>query len=230
MFQDRSAPRPRLRTSQALLRAVVFSAIAFSTSGISMAEGTRVPMSDAEVLAFGEDPKSGDFFRMIGDPLLDNADQIQPKAINATRYTTIAGIEFRPRSDAANFYNPAHAGLYCQPSSSNSIAEAQLQLPQSAQFQFVRIYGVDNNENDMNVALVERCQPIAAAGNVTTTVLGTVLTSGTPGRLTQSISIPNAVEVDNVLCSYSLRAQLNSVVNGCAPGIELDKVRVQWLE
>jgi hypothetical protein len=190
----------------------------------------RIPMSDAEVRAMGEDPASGDFFRLPHDPALDNADRAQPKQILATRYTSIAGSEFRPRSSAAKFIVPTHARLLCQVDSTNSVAEAQLFLPDGAEFQFVRIYAEDANENDLNVALVERCQPTAAGGNVTSTVLGSVITSGTPGRVTLSTSIAGAATVDNLQCSYALRAQLNSVVTGCAPALSLDKVRVQWIE
>ncbi len=205
-------------------------ALGLCLSGTMLAKELRVPMSDAEVRALGEDPDSGAFFKLQHEPLLDNGDQLKAKGGAATFYTSIAASEFRPRSSALKFIVPIHTTLICQLDSNTSLAEAQIQLPNAAQLQFVRIYASDANENDLNVALVERCQPIAAAGNVSTTVLGSVLTSGTPGRLTQSVGIPGAVNVDNVLCAYSLRVQLNSIVNGCAPDLSLDKVRVQWIQ
>ncbi len=212
----------------AMLALMIGASLSASASGA--AAELRQPMSEAEVIAFGEEPKSGAYYQLPTDPTLVNADQHQPKGGSSTFYTSIAASEFRPRSSASDFYIPYSTTLACRPTGTNSLAEAQLQLPQGAQFQFLRIYAGDVNENDLNVALVERCQPIAAAGNVTTTVLGSVLTSGTPGQLTQSIGIPGAQTVDNVQCTYSLRVQLNSTVNGCAPGLQLDKARVQWIQ
>lgn len=233
MFLNTTACRlePQRRAAAMRLATTTLGvAIGFCLSAAALASTERVPMSDAEVLALGEDPASGTFLRIPHEPLLDNADQVAPGQVLATRYTSIAGSEFRPRSSASKFVVVQHARLFCQTDSTNSLAEAQVFLPDGAQFQFVRIYAEDANENDMNVALIERCQPSAGAGNVVSTVLGTVLTSGAPGRLTQSIGIPGPVTVDNVQCSYSLRLQLSSVVNGCAPALSLDKVRVQWIE
>lgn len=187
-------------------------------------------LSNDEIRAFGEDPKGGEFYRLKLDQKSANADQVAPNGGVGTSYTSIAASEFRPRSNRASFNVPNHAALSCQIDSTNSLAEAQLQLPQGATLQFLRIYGNDSTDQDLNVALVERCQPVATAGNVTSTVLASVLTSGTPGRLTQSISFPAATTIDNDLCVYSLRLQLGSTVNGCAGGLFLDKARVQWIQ
>jgi len=231
MTPDHSHPPARHGRRASVARALA-AGLACWLGAVSAEDAQRIPMSDAEVRAFGEVPASGAFFRLPHDPLLDNTDAraSHAKAINATQYTSIAGIEFRPRSDADEFGIQVYTQLFCHVGATNSLAEAQLQLPDGARFQFLRIYATDADENAMNVALVERCQPIAAAGNVVTTVLGTVLTTGSAGILTQSVAIPGDVAVDNVQCSYGLRAQFGSTVNGCAPSMALDKVRVQWLE
>lgn len=191
------------------------------------ASDTKQRLSAQEILALGENP-DGEFYRWPHDPALDNRDQSQPNGGTGTFYTAIAGSEFRPRNANAFFNVPNAAALICLSNSTNSLAEAQIQFSQGATLQFLRIYGTDGSDQDMNVALLERCQP-AGAGNVTTTVLGSVLTSGAGGRYTQSVALPAAVSVDNLLCTYSLRVQLASTVNGCVPGLSLDKARVQWI-
>jgi hypothetical protein len=198
-------------------------------SAVCVASATKQALSEQAVRDLGEDPASAQFYQLPHVIALDNADQNQPNGGANTFYSSIAASEFRPRSSNASFNVPNHAALLCQTDSTNSLAEAQIQFSQGATLQFLRIYANDSSDQDLNVALLERCQPIASAGNVTTTVLGSVLTSGTPGRLTQSIGLPAGTTVDNVLCTYSLRVQLASTVNGCATGLFLDKARVQWI-
>lgn len=193
----------------------------------ALASETKQLLSTQEILALGEAP-DGEFYRWPHDPSLDNRDQLQPNGGAGTFYTAIAGSEFRPRSSHAFFNVPNDAALICLGNSTNSLAEAQIQFTQGATLQFLRIYGTDASDQDMNVALLERCQP-AGAGNATTTVLGSVLSSGAGGRFTQSVALPAAVSVDNLLCTYSLRVQLASTVNGCVAGLSLDKARVQWI-
>lgn len=209
-----------------LIGLAICLALAFDVA----AAGARQRLNHDEIRALGEDPKGGEFYQLSLDPKSANADQAAPNGGAGTFYTSIAGSEFRPRSSHVSFNVPNHAALSCQVDSTNSLAEAQLQLPQGATLQFLRIYANDSTDQDLNVALVERCQAVASAGNVTSTVLASVLTSGTPGRLTQSIAFPAATTVDNNLCVYSFRLQLGSTVNGCAGGLFLDKARVQWIE
>ena len=196
----------------------------------ALAAGDKVRLSNDEVRALGEDPQSGEFYRLNLDQNSANADQAAPNGGTGTFYTSIAGSEFRPRSNHVLFNVPNHAAISCQVGGTNSLAEAQVQFSHGATLQFMRIYASDSTDEDLNVALVERCQAIASAGNVTTTVLASVLTSGTPGRLTQSMGFPAATTVDNNSCIYSLRVQLANTANGCAGGLFLDKARVQWIE
>lgn len=196
----------------------------------ALAAGDKVRLSNDEVRALGEDPQSGEFYRLNLDQNAANADQAAPNGGTGTFYTSIAGSEFRPRSNHVLFNVPIHAAISCNVGGTNSLAEAQVQFSHGATLQFMRIYAGDSTDEDLNVALVERCQPTASAGNVTTTVLASVLTSGTPGRLTQSMGFPAATTVDNNACIYSLRVQLGSTANGCAASLFLDKARVQWIE
>ncbi len=204
----------------AICLAIGFDAIA--------ADKTR--LSDEEIRALGEDPKGGEFYRLNLDPKSANADQLTPNGGSGTFYTSVAASEFRPRGNAARFNVPNHAALLCLVGSLNSVAEAQVQFTQGAKLQFLRIYAADASAQNLNVALMERCQPISSAGNVTTTVLATTTTSGTPGRLTQSQGFPAGTTVDNNLCTYSLRVQLGDSINACVADLFLDKARVQWIE
>ena len=164
-------------------------------------------------------------------PALNEPDVPVQKGPNSSQYITIVGSEFRPTSSAPDFFVPSHASLACRQTSTNSLAEAQLQLPDGATIQALRVYGVDSTEQDMSVGIVERCQPVASAGNVVPKRLATVTSSQTPHRFTQGTIVAGAPTVDNLQCSYTLRLQLSSVVGGCALGtMQLDKVRVQWLK
>ena len=194
------------------------------------AADSRQRLSDEEIRVLGEDPQGAEFYRLILDPNSANADQTAPNGGTGTFYTAVAASEFRPRSSHVFFNVPNHAALFCQGNSTNSLAEAQLQFSQGATLQFLRIYASDSSDQDLTVALVERCQPATTAGNVTTTVLGSVVTANTPGRLTQSIGFPAATTVDNNLCVYSLRVQLGSTQNSCGVDLFLDKARVQWIQ
>ena len=196
----------------------------------ALAAGDKVRLSNDEVRALGEDPQSGEFYRLNLDQNSANADQAAPNGGTGTFYTSIAGSEFRPRSNHVRFNVPIDAAISCQVGGTNSLAEAQVQFSHGATLQFMRIYANDSTDENLNVALVERCQPAATGGNVTSTVLASVLTANTPGRLTQSIGIPAATTVDNNLCIYSLRVQLGNTANGCAASLFLDKARVQWIE
>ena len=196
----------------------------------AVAADAKVRLSNDEIRALGEDPQVGEFYRLTVDAKSANADQLTPKGGAATFYTSVGASEFRPRGDAASFNVPNHAAFLCQVGSLNSVAEAQVQFTNGAKLQFVRIYANDSSAQNLSVNLIERCQPISSAGNVTTTVLATTTTSGTPGRLTQSQGFPAGTTVDNNLCIYSLRVQLADSINACAADLFLDKVRVQWIE
>ena len=215
--------------NQQILRCLVL-AILFGLGADASAADKRQRPSAEEVRTLGEDPEGGEFYRLNLDPRSANADQLTPNGGSGTFYTSIAASEFRPRSSHVSFNVPNNTSLTCQVDSTNSLAEAQLQLTHGATLQFMRIYGNDSSDQDLNVALLERCQPTASAGNVITTVLASTLTSGAGGLLTQSIGFPPPTTIDNNLCVYSLRVQLGSTVNGCGGGLLLDKVRVQWIQ
>jgi len=191
------------------------------------AESARIPLSAPEIQALGGDIKHGTYYRLADQPALNDSDALMPKG-GSTKFSSIAGMEFRPIVDGANFFSTNHAALGCFVNSISPLAEAQVQLPQGATLQVLRIWGSDGNENDLNVKLIERCQPITTPGNVTTTVLTTVASANSPGRFTTSAFLPANTTVDNTLCTYAVRVQLNSVLNGCAPNLALDKVRLQW--
>ena len=209
---------------------VIGLAICLALSLNAGAADSRQRLNDDEIRAMGEDPQGAEFYRLILDPKSANADQTAPNGGVGTFYTAVAASEFRPRSSHVFFNVPNHASLLCQGNSTNSLAEAQLQFSQGATLQFLRIYANDSGDQELTVALVERCQPATAAGNATTTVLGSVLTANAPGPLTQSIGFPAATTVDNNLCIYSLQVQLGSNQNSCGNGLSLDKARVQWIE
>ena len=208
------------------LALALYSAVGFGSSGKQL-------LSEDAVRAMGEEPGSGPFYQMPKQPHLDNADQNQAKGLapSPAFYTSVAGSEFRPRRDHGNFFVPTDAALACRPAANNSLAEAQIQFPDGASLEFLRIYAGDSSPQDLNVALIERCQPNLGPSNVLTTILGSVETSGTPGRLTQAIGFPANTTVDNSACTYSLRLQLGDTANACADSnMFLDKARVQWTQ
>jgi hypothetical protein len=220
---------PQLRYCVALALLMAAGLCAAQTTPEKRTKPIRQLLSSAEVLALGEDPASGDFYRLLSNPHLTNADQLLPKGGAGTFYTSITGAEFRPRSNRILFNISGDNALSCSVGGTNSLAEAQLQLPHGATLQFLRIYGQDSSTDNLNVALLERCQPFSIAGNVTTTVLGSAQSSGFAGSFTTATGLPANTTIDNNLCVYSLRVQLADIVNGCAGGLLLDKARVQWI-
>lgn len=212
-----------------LPRTLLLSAAAIAC-GAAHAQGlsVRIPMSAQEVLAMGNDPSEGAFFKLPVQPGLLDSDAQQAKGGGTTNYTSIAGIAFRPKADAAKFASPNFSSLLCQVNSITPFAEAQVQLPQGATIQVMRIWGIDASEIDFNVALIERCQPLNTPANVTTTVLTSIVSSGFPGNFTSSAFLPANTTVDNNQCLYAMRVQLNSVASGCAASLLLEKARLQW--
>jgi len=209
-----------------LPRRVLLSAAAIAC-GAAHAQDVRIPMSAQEVLAMGIDPSEGAFFKLPAQPGLLDSDALLAKG-GGTNYTSIAGIAFRPKADAPNFGSPNFGALRCQPNSITPFAEAQVQLPQGATIQVMRIWGNDATDVDLNVALIERCQPLNTPANVTTTVLTSIVSSGAPGNFTSSAFLPANTTVDNNLCLYAMRVQLNSIASGCGGALQLEKARLQW--
>ena len=136
-------------------RTRVIALAIFLALGLDAIAADAQRLSNDEIRAFGEDPKDGEFYRLSLDPKSANADQVAPNGGAGTFYTSIAASEFRPRSSHVSFNVPNHAALSCQIDSTNSLAEAQLQFPQGATLQFLRIYANDSTDQDLNVALVE---------------------------------------------------------------------------
>ena len=115
---------PQLRYFFALAFLSAAGLSASQTSLENTAKPIRQVMGSAEVLALGEDPTGGDFYRLLSNPLLTNADQLLPKGGAGTFYTSITGAEFRPRSNHFLFNVQTNTALSCNVGGTNSLAEA----------------------------------------------------------------------------------------------------------
>jgi hypothetical protein len=93
----------------------------------------------------------------------------------------------------------------------------------------VDIWGVDNCAEDMTVFVLEHCLPFFDAGSETTTTLGSISSTGTPGNFRLEIfPFPPDANIDNLGCTYHVRVRLDDSAIGCSCGssLVLQKVRV----
>lgn len=199
-------------------------------TNMGWADSGRVAMTTEEILAYGGDPSTGSYYKLPPSPWLDNADMHLKGSASTVGYASQVGIDFRPMDFRQNFSSFLGHDLYCQ-EGNESRAESQLQMPQGAAIRFLRIYVDDTNATqNITVSLIERCQATNSASNVTTTVLGSITSAGSPGKQTGSIGfgITNPV-VDNLNCLYVLRAQLGNSAFACVgPNLSIDKARIEW--
>jgi len=155
-------------------------------------------------------------------------------AVNATgqiNHYAKEGRQFQERS--SNFSRGTGTGftnLVCNTTSTDPFADAQLQIHNGADLDFIRIWGNDTCAEDMTIFLFEYCQPDFAAGPVTFTNIGSVTTSGTPGDFSVLISAAGVLNVDNQSCTYQVRVRFDNGSVGCTCGstLVLQKVRAQF--
>jgi hypothetical protein len=96
--------------------------------------------------------------------------------------------------------------------STEMFADILLDLPHGQSFDYLRVWGRDSNISyDMTFFLFERCLPTSSAGNITTTTLGDVSTTGNSGDFTLLLNLTNEeIFVDNRACTYSLRTRFDT--------------------
>ncbi len=137
------------------------------------------------------------------------------------------GVESQGRT--SNFLYNTFAGMgdIFRSPGIDAFADILLELEDGSDFNFVRIWGYDNNASeDMAFFLFERCLPAFSGGPVTSTQLGTIDSSSASGNFSILINIAaNNITVDNTACTYSLRTRFDAT----DASLRLYKVRAEFI-
>lgn len=120
-------------------------------------------------------------------------------------------------------------GLFCQPSSTDSRAVGQLQVPHGVRLNLFRAWMYDVvAAQDMTVSLQSACLPDFGGAIPTVTALGSVGTTGTSGVQSASTFAGDSI-ADNQSCTYQVVVQFGSSINTCTTNnLGFYKLRMQW--
>jgi len=165
-------------------------------------------------------------YELLNERSLDqNAD------INAIQGGTIVrigymGVEAQGRRSSFTYGSFSGSGDIFRTSDFESFADILLDLPDGADFDFVRIWGRDTNvDEDLSFFLFERCLPTFSAGDITQTILGTIdsITSAVGFSVLINIAADN-ITINNTGCTYTLRTRFDTTDNT----LRLYKVRAEF--
>lgn len=212
-------------------RTAALTALLACAVNATAVEPHEIPMTHAEIVAYGGDPKLPHLYYQLPPTRVWDS-EAEPSTKSAGSFqglTSQAAEDFRPLDERDKFNRPAPNELTCLESSQESRAESQLQLPQGATLRFIRLFASDTNaSHNVTASVIRRCQATTAASDVTATVLVSVSTIGSSGSQVRNAEFPLFQTIDNLNCVYVVRAQMNTLINGCAAGLTLNKVRIAW--
>jgi predicted small secreted protein len=129
-------------------------------------------------------------------------------------FTTVDASSLKPYQTGFNYArNPSGNGIYCLASSTDSRAASEFHVPHGARFFFFRYWGVDSVADDMTVNLTEVCQPDFLAGAPVETSKGTIVSSGSAGQFSDSVSLSGTA--DSQSCTYRVVVQFDPSTGSC---------------
>jgi hypothetical protein len=136
------------------------------------------------------------------------------------------GIESEGRTSNFAYGTASGSGGIFRTSASEQFTDILLDLPDGADFDFVRIWGRDTDvAQDMTFFLFERCLPDFSAGVITSTTLGSVISNTSAGDFSVLINISaDNITINSSGCTYTLRTRFNITGNA----LRLYKVRAEY--
>ena len=136
------------------------------------------------------------------------------------------GVEAQGRTSSFTYATISGVGDIYRTSGSESFADILLDLPNGADFDFVRIWGRDTNvAEDMSFFLFERCLPEFSSGDITQTTLGSIDSNTSAGNFSVLINIAaDNITINNSGCTYTLRTRFDTTDNT----LRLYKVRAEF--
>ena len=141
-------------------------------------------------------------------------------------WSSLDSYAMHPRSSGFIALRSSTTGLYCNPSSSDSRAVGQIQVPHGVNLSFFRTWYFDGGLDDMNMSLQSACLPDFAAASPTQTLLGSITSVGAPG--VQSASVFVSGTADNQSCTYQVTVQFGNGISVCEGVQVFYKARMQW--
>lgn len=134
------------------------------------------------------------------------------------------GVESEGRTSAFEYGSSGLGDIHR--TGSELFTDILLDLPEGADFDFVRIWGNDTNAaQDMSFFLFERCLPEFSSGDITSTTLGSIDSNTSAGIFSVLINIvSDNITVDNTGCTYTLRTRFDAADST----LRLFKVRAEF--
>ena len=141
-------------------------------------------------------------------------------------YNEISAKEFISRRDAAGTQWRDRGRPNCcvdlSRISSETLADAQFEVPTGAHLDFFRYWAFDENAANLAFFVFEVCQPEFAAGAPVIMTIVSTSTSGAPGNTTGFVTLNRPV--NNQDCTYLARVRFDAASTKLA----LQKVRLQF--
>lgn len=210
-----------------LLIAVVLFFYVQSVSSQGRHESSVLVIDAERKLMMGFSEKQ-EIYEFVNTELSDyQADKYQKEINGGTIVrTAYMGVEAHGRTGEFEYGTMNGTGDIYRISASEMFADILLTLPEAANFNFLRVWGLDTNvSQEMVFMLYEQCLPFSSPGIVSTTVLGTVTSytiSG--GNFSALIDLTqDGITIDNTLCTYTLRTRFDTTDDT----LVLFKVRAQ---
>jgi len=160
------------------------------------------------------------------NPLDQSADINAIQGVGTLVRVGYMGVEAQGRTSNFTYASLTGAGDISRTSASEAFADILLDLPDGADFDFVRIWGRDTNVGqDMSFFLFERCLPEFSSGDITQTTLGTIDSNTSAGNFSVLINIAaDNITINNAGCTYTLRTRFDATDST----LRLYKVRAEF--
>ena len=195
------------------------------------ADGDRVRITDpAQLMHWGYPPDATHVYAKIGH---DSTAAHAPRGIVSDEaWVTATGFSFHPLSHNGEYVKGPSLLVFngaVVVTGSERVMEAQFDVPDDSELNFVDIFGYHNHAtHEFVFTTIERCLPYLTAGNPTETVLATTTVTTVGGQFVQS-QLLGGHPINARECSYHVRAIFGTGAPAPAVNMQLSKVRFELM-
>ena len=196
-----------------MIRTLCLLALAFASAAHADAlerHPEAIRITDPARLAaigFGPDAVVHELHEAQADPAAER----ESAGSGGTVFRSYLGVDAQGRTGAFEYSTVYSSGDIHRISAAESFADILVTVPAGYRFEFVRFWAEDNSAaNDLQVFLLERCLPSFTAGVPELTVIGSAVTGGNPGYVTQTLNLTPDFALDTTACTYSLRLRFDT--------------------